>query len=575
MIDIYLRLLRYLKPYWFLMTISIIFTFLYSLFSLIPIFLVKNILDDIFINKKEELLLVISFGLVGAYFVIGISNFFSSYLLRYIGQRVILDVRNDLYHHLQTLSLGFFYKNPTGVLMSRITNDTTLLEDAMARKVSDLLKNIFSLLSLSGYLFFLSYFYATLSLFVLPVVIAPIVKFATKLRNISIRLQEYMAGLNTVLLETFTGIDVVKAFCMEDFEYSKFLRENNGVFKSNIRAARIDAITPPFLEFVGAVAGAIIIGYGGHQVIIGNVSAGTFMTFIIALFSMHLPIRKLNASNYAIQRALAAAIRIFAFLDTPRDIFDNKEAKELPKFHNSITFENVSFKYEQDYVLKNINFEAEYGQTIAIVGESGAGKSTLVSLIPRFFDVTDGYIKIDTFDIKFVTLFSLRSQIGLVRQDTVLFNDTIKNNIAYGLFDIPMKKIENVAKTAYAHDFIINLPKGYDTIIGERGDKLSGGQKQRIAIARALLKNPPILILDEATSALDTESEQMVQQALANLMENRTTLVIAHRLSTIRNADLILVIEKGKIVERGSHDTLLKRKGVYQKLYDMQFATSS
>ncbi|MFC1849756.1 ABC transporter ATP-binding protein [candidate division CSSED10-310 bacterium] len=573
MINTYFRLLHYLKPYWFLFTISVLFTLLYSTLAIVPIFLIKNILDDIFIARKEALLLPIALGLITAYLLMSLAHFFSAYLLRYIGQRVIMDVRNHLYRHLQYLSLGFFQKQSTGELMSRITNDTLLLEDAMARKVSDLLKNLFSLIALAGYIFYLSYYYAFFSLIIFPLVLGPIVKFARKLRKLSVRSQEYMAGLNSVLFETFTGINIVKAFCMEDFEFAKFQRENQGVFKNNIRAARIDALTPPMLEFLGAFAGALIIVYGGYHVIAGSISAGTFMTFIIALFSMHVPVRRLNDSNFAIQRALASAIRIFTILDTKADIYDRAGATELPTFQDQIAFHNVSFRYERDYVLREINLKAHFGQTIALVGESGAGKSTLVNLIPRFFEPDEGSITIDGNDINTLTLKSLRSQIGIVSQDTVLFNDTIKNNIAYGLKQAPLESIMAVAQTAYAHEFIADLQSGYDTVIGERGATLSGGQKQRISIARALFKNPPILILDEATSSLDTESERIVQLALANLMKNRTTFVIAHRLSTIRNADIIVVLENGSIVEKGTHEELLASQGVYRKLYEMQFVS--
>jgi len=574
MINVYFRLLRFVKPYLFLFIISICLTFIYSLLSVVPIFLVKNILDDVFIQKKQEMLLIISFGLVFAYLFMGITNFSASYLLRYIGQKVILDIRNQLYRHLQFLSLRFFQKNPTGVLMSRITNDTLMLEDAIARKIGDILKDVFSLLALSGYLFFLSYYYALLSLVVFPLILAPIVKFARKLRKISIRSQEYMADLNSVLLETFTGINIVKAFCMEDFEYAKFQRENKGVFKYNIRAARLDIITPPLLELIGAVAGAFIISYGGYHVIQGTISAGTFMTFIIALFSMHIPIRKLNASNFSIQRALASAIRIFAFLDTPNDIKNAPGALELPLFHEHIVFRDVTFRYDETVVLNNINLSIKRGQTIALVGESGAGKSTLVNLLPRFYDPVQGSITIDGHDLRQVTLKSLRSQLGIVTQDTILFNDTVRNNIAYGIHDASLEKIVSIAGMAYAHDFIEKMPRGYDTIIGERGTKLSGGQKQRLAIARALFKDPPILILDEATSALDSESEKMVQLALTNLMKDRTTFVIAHRLSTVRNADLIVVLDNGSIVEIGSHDELLSLHGAYYKIHELQFETT-
>ncbi|MBN2382463.1 ABC transporter ATP-binding protein [bacterium] len=571
--DTYFRLLRYVKPYLPLFLVSIVLTFFYSLLSVIPIFLVKNILDDVFIQKKQEMLVLISYGLVFSYLLMGITHFFSSYILRYVGQRVILDVRNQLYRHLQFLSLRFFQQNPTGTLMSRITNDTLMLEDAIARKIGDILKDFFSLIALSGYLFFLSYYYALLSLVVLPLALAPIVKFAQKLRKISIRTQEYMADLNSVLLETFTGINIVKAFCMEDFEYNKFQHENRGVFKYNIRAARLDVITPPLLEFIGAVGGAIIISYGGFHVIRGTISAGTFMTFIIALFSMHLPIRKLNASNFSIQRALASAIRIFAFLDIPADIKDSPGAVELPAFRDKVVFDDVSFKYDEEPVLRSINLTVHYGQTIALVGESGAGKSTLVNMIPRFFDPSAGQITIDGHDLRQVTIKSLRSQLGIVTQDTILFNDTVRNNIAYGQHEASLNRIQQVARMAYAHEFIEKMPEGYETIIGERGTKLSGGQKQRIAIARALFKNPPILILDEATSALDTESEKMVQMALSNLMRDRTTFVIAHRLSTIRNADLIVVLEQGRIVEMGSHDELISAQGIYHRLHGLQFET--
>ena len=534
-------------------------------------FLVKPVLDDVFFKKDLIMLKLIPLAIVALFMLKGLFDYGQAYLMSYVGQRIIADLREKIYNHLQSLSLSFFTRNPTGTLMSRITNDVSMVQGAVTDAVTGLLKDFFTIIGLVAVVFYRDWRLAIVALVVFPVAVYPIVKFGKKLRSYSVRSQTAMGDISTILLETISGNRIVKAFNMEDYERKRFARENRKLFGISMKSVRVRAISHPLMEFLGGLGIAFIVFYGGYNVIKGVATPGTFFSFLAALLMLYEPVKRLSGVNNAVQQGLAAASRIFEVLDTVPEIGNKPMAKLLSFVSKGIDYENVSFKYEEDWVLKNINLHIKTGEVVAFVGSSGGGKTTLVNLLPRFYDVSSGKVLIDGWDIRDVTVESLRAMIGIVTQQTILFNDTVRNNIAYGKINEPFEEIVKAAKAAYAHGFIQNLPNGYDTVIGEQGVKLSGGERQRISIARALLKNAPILILDEATSSLDSESEIEVQKALEFLMQSRTTLVIAHRLSTIRKADRIVVISDGVVVEEGTHEELLEREGEYKKLYLLQF----
>lgn len=569
--NLYKRLLQLVKPYWVRFTEAVIcMIFVAALAAAYPL-MVKYIFDDLIIKKDILILKLIPLALLGIVLFKGIFYYGQSYLMAYVGQRVIMDIRNRLYEHIQALSLNFFSNQATGTIMSRVTNDVALVERAASKLIADLVRESLTVVVLISYVFYVSPKLASIAILVLPLFIYLITQFGRKLRKVSYESQTTMGNINTILQETISGIRIVKAFCMEKFEIDKFFKENRDLFNHFMRSVRVTALSSPLMEIIAVVGIALVIWYGGYEVGRGATTWGTFFSFLTAVILLYEPIKKLSGLNNQIQQALAGAERVFEIIDTKPDIVEAKDAITLPPINKEIEFQNVSFQYEDNIVLQDINIKVRVGEIIAFAGSSGVGKTTLVNLIPRFYDTTHGSIKIDGTDIKKVTLHSLRKQIGMVTQDVILFNDTIKNNISYGRKDATEEDIIEAAKAAYAHEFIMEMPMKYDAVIGERGIKLSGGQRQRIAIARAILKNSPILILDEATSALDAESELIVQEALANLMKDRTTFVIAHRLSTIRQADKIIVLENGQIAEIGKHNELLKKKGVYQKLHEMQF----
>jgi len=491
-----------------------------------------------------------------------------------VGQRIIADLREKIYNHIQSLSLSFFTRNPTGILMSRITNDVNLVQGAVTDAVTGLLKDVFTIVGLVSVIFYRDWKLAFVAMVVFPLAIYPIVKFGRKLRSYSTRSQTTMGDISSILLETIAGSRIVKAFNMENYEQARFARENRKLFGISMKSVRVRAISHPLMEVLGGLGIAFIVFYGGYNVIRGDATPGTFFSFLTALLMLYEPVKRLSNVNNTVQQGLAAASRIFEILDTVPEIRNRPGARALPNISKGIEYRDLSFKYEEDWVLKNINIKVKTGEVVAFVGASGGGKTTLLNLLPRFYDVTSGKVLIDDVDIRDFTVESLRGMIGIVTQQTILFNDTVKNNIAYGNIGQPFEEIVKAAEAAYAHNFIQNLPQGYDTVIGEQGAKLSGGERQRVSIARALLKNAPILILDEATSSLDSESEIEVQKALEYLMQGRTTLVIAHRLSTIRKANRIIVIVNGVIVEEGSHEELLERDGEYRKLYLLQFIDS-
>jgi len=534
-------------------------------------FLIKPAMDDIFLNKDAVTLKWLPIAVVVIYMFKGICSWSQTVLMNFIGLRIVADLRNRLYSKIQDQSLTFFTKNPTGILMSRITNDVNLIQAAVSEAVTSLLKDSFMLLGLVFVIFYRDWKLAAIAMFVFPLAIYPIAKFGSKLRHFATRTQVTMGSLSALLQETISGARIVKAFGMEEYENKRFAEENERLFKLNLKSISVIGLSSPFMEFLGGLGIAAIIFYGGYQVINGQSTPGTFFSFLAALIMLYEPVKRLTNVNNTIQQGIAAANRVFDILDTVPDIQNAAHAVHLPKISSHIDIQDVTFSYEQTPVLRHVNLKIRAGEIMAFVGMSGGGKTTLVNLIPRFYDVREGRILIDGRDIRDVTISSLRAQIGIVTQQTILFNDTVKNNIAYGDIAKSEAQIIAAAKAANAHDFITNLPNGYDTVIGEQGAKLSGGERQRISIARALLKDAPILILDEATSSLDTEAEIEVQDALETLMKGRTTLSIAHRLSTIRNADRIIVLVNGVIVEEGTHEALLEKKGEYCKLYQMQF----
>lgn len=568
--ELYKRLLRYTKPYAWHILISLVCSLLVGGATSLSAMLVKNVVDQIFINKDEVMLRYIPLMVLGLIAMQGVASFGQSYFIEGVGQRIILQFRRELFAHLQRLSLRFFAQNTTGALVSRITSDVTLLQNAVANIVSDAIRQGVTAIGLLIVVFYRHWQLAIIALLVLPIAMGIVTYFGRKMRHNSRNLQLKMADINHLLYEKLSGIRIVKAFCAEKIEEDYFTEVITGYFTTAMHSVTIQAINGSLSEVLGGIGVAGVIWYGGHQVIRGETTPGTFFSFITALLLLYEPLKRISRYNMKIQQALAAADRVFEILDMSPDIVEAEHAVELSPIRHGIAYQKVSFKYEHDPILQEISFSATAGQVTAFVGLSGAGKTTLLSLLPRFYDVTEGSIQIDDIDIRQATFASLRGQIGIVTQDVILFHDTVANNIAYGVPNYALDDVIQAAKIANAHEFIEKLPNGYQTFIGERGTRLSGGQRQRLAIARAILKNPPIIILDEATSSLDSESERLVQEAIANLMQNRTTLVIAHRLSTIQKANQIIVLDAGKIIERGTHQELLGKGGVYARLYATQ-----
>jgi ATP-binding cassette, subfamily B, bacterial MsbA len=531
----------------------------------------KPAIDEIFVSKDIAALKWIPFAVVAIFLFKGLANYGQTILMSSIGLRIVTDLRNKLYEQIQRQSLSFFSEHPTGLLMSRITNDVQAVQTASSEAITAMVKDTFMLVSLVGVIFYTDWKLALIAIVVFPVAVYPIAMFGRKMRKVTTSSQITMGTLSSLLQETISGTRIVKAFGMEKYENKRFAAENERLFKYNLKAVSVNAMSSPLMEFLGGLGMAAVIFYGGYNVVEGHSTPGTFFSFIAALLMLYEPVKRLTNVNNTINQGIAGAERIFSIIDRVPDIEDKPAAGVLPPVAKSIDLENVTFRYTDKPVLKNINLSIRAGEVVAFVGMSGGGKTSLVNLIPRFYDVSEGRVLIDGHDVRDVTLQSLRRQIAIVTQQTILFNDTVKNNIAYGDIQRTGKEIFNAARAANAHDFIMKLPNGYDANIGELGTKLSGGEKQRISIARALLKNAPILILDEATSSLDTEAEIEVQGTLDNLMKGRTTLVIAHRLSTIRNADRIIALVNGVMVEEGNHETLMAKKGEYYRLYNLQF----
>ena len=571
--EIVTRLSGVLKPYRSKLIIAMVGMVIVAGFNAAQAYMVKPLLDEIFVNKDRVLLNILPLALLAIFLVKGVFYFIYSYLLEWVGQCVIRDLRNRIYAHLNQLSLSFFYHTPTGELISRIVNDVSMLQGAVSHALIRILRDFVSVIGLLVVIFIMDWRLALMSLIFLPMAAAPIVIFGKKFRRVSTRYQKSIGEVTNILHETISGTRIVKAFCMEENEEKRFASQIQHLFDTLMTETRYRCLSHPMIEFLGGVGISLIIWFGGMQVLKGTSTMGAFMSFLTALIMLYEPVKGVSKINSTIQSGLAAATRIFNLLDIESDIKEKQDAAALPLFHDCIEFKDVTFSYGQDEpVLHGINLKVRRGEILAVVGPSGGGKTTLANLMPRFHDVDSGALLIDGHDIRDVTLHSLRSQMALVTQQTILFNDTVRNNIGYGSRDCSEEDIRHAADAAFAYEFIKELPDGFDTVIGESGARLSGGQRQRVSIARAILKDAPVLVLDEATSALDTESERKVQKALENLMKNRTTIVIAHRLSTIKNADRIIVMQAGQLVEEGTHDRLLQENGVYEGLYNMQYA---
>ncbi|HUK33173.1 MAG TPA: ABC transporter ATP-binding protein [Vicinamibacterales bacterium] len=565
------RLFAYSKPYRWRLVAAVAAMAVYAAGDAGQAILVKPIVDNTLPLGRG--LTLMAWEIIGVYAIKGVGSYVSSYLMTGVGQRVVMDIRNALYRHILGQSAGFFAQRTTGQLMSRIGNDVAQVQQAVSETIGDLARESLTAVALAGYLFYRDARLALSCFIVAPLIVYPLVLLGWRVRRTTRRSQEALEHLSHLSVEAFTGHRIVKAFGTEAHEGEKFQRAAFGLYRTNMKVTAALSSLPPLMELIGGVGMAIALVYGARQVSTHQMTSGAFFSFMAALLLMYGPAKKLSRVNANLQQTIAASERIFDMLDTHTEVKEHPGAPALAPFQSSIEFRDVSFGYDvgSPRILKDVSLNIGAGQMIAIVGRSGAGKTTMVNLLPRFYDVTGGAILIDGVDLRDVALKSLREQIGIVTQETVLFDDTIANNIAYGSPHASPHAVEAAARAANAHDFVSALPRGYATMIGERGQRLSGGQRQRIAIARALLKNAPILVLDEATSALDMESEQLVQAALMNLMMNRTSFVIAHRLSTIRRADAIVVLDRGRIAEIGKHDELLARPdGTYATLYQMQ-----
>ena len=570
--QLYLRLIRYLKPYlWPYFSLAMVCMVGYSATSGAMPFLVERVFDDIFARQDRTALSYLPLVIVGVFAFRGLTSFGQHYLTDYVGLRIVADIRNAMNRHLQFLPLSFFQRHPTGGLISRVNSDVELVRYAITGSAASVLRDTTSLMVLLFVAFLKDWVLATIAFVAFPVSVLPVMRLSKKIKRFTKRGQISTGNLTAILQESIQGNRIVKAFGMEQYEISRFAEENFRLFRQFVRASRAKAVVAPSMELLASLAIGGVVWYGGSSVIGGGRTQGEFMAFMAAMFLMYQPFKGLTRTYSVVHQGIAGAERVFEILDTAPDIRDHPRCCKARRISRGIEFHDVSFRYEDELVLKDVNLKVSVGEVVALVGVSGVGKSTLADLIPRFYDVVSGKITIDGIDIRDVTLESLRSQLGVVTQQTFLFNDTVRNNIAYGDRTKTMDQIVTAARAAHAHDFILSLPQGYDTMVGELGMRLSGGQRQRLAIARALLKDPPILILDEATSSLDVESERLVQRALETLMANRTTLVIAHRLSTIRRSDRIAVLSEGAIIEQGSHEQLLAMDAEYSRLYSLQF----
>jgi len=565
----YKRLILYAKPYTPRLIAGTVFGLVFGLSHLGLLTGINHAMTRLFGEDPLTLLqaLTVAAVLPAVGIIFGIGNFFSKYFMTWVGQRVVMQLRTDTFAHIHKLSMAYFTKSRTGELISRTTNDSMLVERAVSNVLADLVREPFTLISAIGYIIWLDLRLAAISLIVFPICIIPVAIFGKRVRKVSRQGQEKLADMVSTIDETISGVRIVKSFCTEDREMKRFNEQAMSVFQRAIRITKAKASLEPIIVTIAFTGLSLVFVYANMV----GMPIEAFFSFAIALFVMYQPVKKLSSIHLVIQQSSAAAERIFEILDTPIEVIEHPDAPALTDPIEQITMEDVSFAYEDDPVLKSLNITVSSGEFLALVGSSGSGKTTLISLLARFYDPTSGRILINGQDMKDLDLKSVRRQIGMVTQDTVLFNETVASNIAYGMPDASRQQVEEAARRAHALDFINELPEGFNTHIGERGTRLSGGQRQRLAIARALLLDPPILLLDEATSALDTESERQVQQALDEMMKERTVIAIAHRLSTIQKADRILVFRDGQVVEEGNHEDLLAQGGHYKYLYELQF----
>ncbi|MBR2183175.1 MAG: lipid A export permease/ATP-binding protein MsbA [Acidaminococcaceae bacterium] len=570
--DLYKRVLSYIKPYLHVLAAALVCTMLAAGGNLYLPWIFRDMIDKVLNAKDYYMLNVISASIVVIFLLRGIFLYGQNYLMSWVGQHVIIDIRGEVFRKLQRLSMSFYDKNKTGTIMSYVTNDVNALQGAMVDNTIELVTESIILIGSVCAMVYLDWKLTLFTVLTFPVVLYFMNFFGKKIRRSGGQIQEATADITSVLQESVSSARVVKSFVREQYEIDRFEKENQANLRANLKNSRYMATLTPTIEFVAALGVTLILWYGGNNVIEGETTAGSLVAFLAYAVNISNPIKRITRVSGNIQRALAAAQRVFHVLDLPEEVQNLPDAEALPAVNGSVSFEHVTFSYNKgDEILHNLSFVAKPGQAIGLVGPSGAGKSTVASLLPRFYDCDSGTIRIDGTDIKHVTLDSLRQQVGIVPQETILFNGSVYDNILYGRLDATKEEVEAAAKAANAHDFIMELPEGYNTMLGDRGVNISGGQRQRIAIARAILKDPRILILDEATSALDTESERIVQEALNRLMVGRTSIIIAHRLSTIKNADRILVLDKGKLAEDGTHDELMQKNGLYAHLYQIQY----